>query len=559
MSHLQKAEEYRKAVLSGEIVACKWVRLACLRQEQDLAKQNDPDYPYYFDVTAAEKVCRFIEMMPHTKGKWAGARELLKLEPWQCFIVTTVFGWLRNSDRQRRFREMYIELPRKNGKSALAAAIGLYMFAADGEHGAEVYSGATSEKQAWEVFRPAKVMAKKAPGFKQRFGIDTNAANINILENESRFEPLIGKPGDGASPSCAIVDEYHEHKTDELYDTMVTGMGARTQPLMVVITTAGANLAGPCYLKRGQVLKVLEGTFESEDIFGIVYTIDEGDDWTDIANWRKANPNFGVSVFEDFLLARLREAQQQTNKQNKNKCKHLNIWNNAASAWMNMEFWNACEDKELRIEDFIADPCHEGLDLASQIDIAARVRLFSRMIDDKRHYYIFPLFYLPSEVVYEDGTNTHYEGWVAKGLINATEGNEIDFGQIEQDIKDDAEIYNLVELSFDAWQSVMIIQRLTDHGVNCIRFPMQLPTLSPAMKEVFAAAKSGRLHHDGNPVMTWMISNVVCREDTNENIKPLKETKEAKIDGAVALIMAVGRAMQFEGLSVYEERGFDVF
>ncbi|MGR0187231.1 terminase large subunit domain-containing protein [Azospirillum aestuarii] len=230
---MELAERYIDGVLSGAIPACKWVKLACQRHRDDLKADNSADWPYRFDPAKAEKVCKFIELLPHTKGKWRKrdplnpTAHLLRLEPWQCFIVCMVFGWVRKSDGFRRFRQVYVEVPRKNGKSALVAAIGIYMLCADGEEGAEVYAGATTEKQAWEVFGPAREMLINRPDVKDRAGISVNARNISIIAKAAKFEPVIGKPGDGASPSASITDEFHEHATSEQFDTMVTGMRSR--------------------------------------------------------------------------------------------------------------------------------------------------------------------------------------------------------------------------------------------------------------------------------------------------------------------------------------------
>lgn len=223
-SYSATAEAYAQEVVSGNIPAGKYVRLACQRHLDDLAWQSDAGFAYHFDGKAGARACKFIESLPHTKGKWAAKGERLTLEPWQVFLVMCVFGWMRKKNGLRRYRKALLLVPRKNGKSALAAGIGLYMLCADGEHGAEVYSGATTEKQAWEVFRPAKLMAQNTPALLSYFGLTPNAKNLNILGNASRFEPVIGTPGDGASPSCAIVDEYHEHPTDALFSTMETGM-----------------------------------------------------------------------------------------------------------------------------------------------------------------------------------------------------------------------------------------------------------------------------------------------------------------------------------------------
>ncbi|MDN3627165.1 terminase large subunit, partial [Methylobacterium isbiliense] len=303
------AHAYARDVVAGRIPAGRWIRLACQRHLDDLARQDDPAFPYRFDARKAAKVCKFLQLLPHTKGKWARKAERLRLEPWQLFKTAALFGWLRKADGLRRYRKAFLLIPRKNAKSTWAAGIGLYLFAADGEYGAEVYSGATSEKQAWEVFRPAKLMAQKTPALLQAFGIHVGAKNLHILANGSRFEPMIGTPGDGASPSAAIHDEYHEHPTDEQVDTMETGMGAREQPLLVIITTAGDNLAGPCFALQQEAQKVLEGALYDPELFALIYTVDPEDDWTSELALRKANPNFDVSVSGEYLLTRQRAAR----------------------------------------------------------------------------------------------------------------------------------------------------------------------------------------------------------------------------------------------------------
>jgi phage terminase large subunit-like protein len=306
---------------------------------------------YRYDVAKADHVCSFIEKLPHTKGQWArkrpGQSNRIELEPWQLFIVCSIFGWVEKETGFRKYSEAYICVPRKNAKSTLAAAIGLYMLCADGEYGAEIYSGATKEKQAMEVFRPALLMAKKTPQLHKWFGVECAVKSIYREEDGSRFEPVVGNPGDGASPSCAIVDEYHEHETTILHDTMQTGMGAREQGLLLVITTAGSNIDGPCHILQGDVEKMLDGLIEDENLFGIIYTVTvpeelvgtpEGENfWKTEAALRMANPNYGVSVFAEFLLKSLRQAIQSAHKQNVFKTKHLNIWVNAATAWMNMD------------------------------------------------------------------------------------------------------------------------------------------------------------------------------------------------------------------------------
>ena len=264
--NVNAANQYARDVVRGKIVACQFVIQACQRHLDDLMAEKSKSFRYRFDKDLAERAAKFIQLLPHTKGEWAFKRMPITLEPWQLFVICCAFGWVNKGSRLRRFREVYTEIPRKNGKSAISAGVALYCFACDNEFGAEVYSGATTEKQAWEVFRPARLMCKRTPMLTEAFGIEVNASNMNRPEDGARFEPLIGNPGDGSSPHCAVVDEYHEHATDALYTTMLTGMGARRQPLMWAITTAGYNIEGPCYDKRREVIEMLNGSVLGENI-----------------------------------------------------------------------------------------------------------------------------------------------------------------------------------------------------------------------------------------------------------------------------------------------------
>lgn len=526
-------------VLADHIPACKWVKAACRRHEMDLQRSRAKGgWAYYFDPAAAERKCKFIELLPHTKGEWAARRERLKLEPWQCFILCVVFGWL-DAEGLRRFRIVYVEVPRKNGKSAFSAGIGLAMLAGDKEHGAEIYAGATTEKQAWEVFRPAKLMAQRTPAMLDHYGIEVNASNIHILANESRFEPIIGKPGDGASPSMAIVDEYHEHDTPDLVDTMLTGMGARQQPLLWIITTAGSNVSGPCYDERLTCQKVLDGTIEDDRRFATIYTIDVEDDWTAEASLQKANPNYGVSIRPQFLIDAQRDAIRNARGQNVFKTKHLNVWVQARSAAFNMERWAAGYDPTLRLEEFRGHRAMIGLDLASEVDIAA----LEVLIEDDDGFVEFGRYYLPEETV-SDPKNVHYQAWQHDGQIIVTDGAMIDFARIEEDLLELAEMLD-VEIAYDPFQATYLVTRLMEKNLRVVKFPQQVPTMSPAMKRVDALIMDGKLRHrcDEKHPMTWMMSNVTCRVDAKDNIYPRKEREQNKIDGPVALIMAAGRMM----------------
>ncbi|MDY0748515.1 terminase TerL endonuclease subunit [Paucibacter sp. R3-3] len=549
------ANQYAADVVAGKIPACRYTVLACQRQINDLGRQLlDPSFPYVFNPELTDskgktyfpavRICVFAELQPHIKGDWAAQGMRIRLEGWQCFFLTTLFGWVHRETGKRRFRSADLVVPRKNAKSTIAAVIGLYMLAVDGEHGAEVYSGATSRDQAQEVFRPARLMASGNAGaeFRARFGVAVNASNISVLTTNSKFEPIIGKPGDGASPSCAIVDEYHEHNTAELYDTMKTGMGARSQPLLLMITTAGPNVGGPCYVHQVSLQRILEGVIIDERRFGVIYGIDPEDDWTDLRSLIKANPNYGISVDADFLKAQLQDALNDPRKQSVFKTKHLNIWVNAASPWLNLQNFQRCGDASLSIEQFLNDPAWMGLDLASKIDIASKALIFKREIDGEMHYYLFTRNYLPAAAV-EKPENEHYRGWAETGHLVKTPGNMIDLNQIKEDAMEDAERILVAEIAMDPWGSREIAPALQADGFTVVDLPMNVRNLSEPMKLIQALVDSGRFHHDDNPATVWMFSNVEVFPDRNENIFPRKSSAEKKIDAAVATIIAVARAM----------------
>ncbi|NMG64899.1 terminase large subunit [Azoarcus indigens] len=544
------ATAYARDVVEGRIVACKWHRLACARHLKDLERfaADDSAYVWTPELTdasgkayrPAERVCRFAELMPHIKGDWAARGQRIKLEAWQVFVLASVFGWVNRTTGKRRFRVADLFVPRKNAKSTIAAVIGNYMLAVDGEFGAEVYSGATSQDQALEVFRPALLMARATPGFVGRFGVTANASNLAVIATNSKFEPVIGKPGDGASPSCAIVDEYHEHKTSELYDTMVTGMGARSQPLILVITTAGADISGPCYQHQTELQKILEGVIENDQRFGIIFGIDEDDDWTTELALRKANPNYGISVDAEFLQLQQRDAMADPRKQNVFKTKHLNIWVAAASPWLNLYNLQQAGDPSLTLLSHEWDGCINGLDLASKQDIASSVWLCWLGDGDERHYYAFSRNYVPEAAV-EKPENGHYQGWVNSGHLIQTPGNMIALEQIEEDVL--ASPVPINEVAKDPWGGHQMGANLQAEGLEVIDIPQQTSYLSEPMKQIAALVDAGRFHHDGNPAYVWMLSNVECKPDRNENVFPRKSRAGNKIDAAVATITAMNRAM----------------
>lgn len=562
--HVAKAEAYVRGVVRGTIPVCEWVRRACRRHLADLKFSRTRHFRYRFDPELAERACRFAELFAHVKGHWAipqpgnPAANLLRLEPWQCFIRASIYGWVEKATELRRFQAAYLEVPRKNSKSTMAALDGLQCFAADGEHGAEAYSGASTEKQAWEVFRPARLMAEGNRLFREHYGVKVNAKSLTILSNGSRFEPVIGKPGDGASPSIAIVDEYHEHPDSSLLDTMVTGMAARRQPLLLVITTAGEDLGGPCYAMHQQVERMLLGTEPNDRLFGLIYTIDSTDDWTSEEAIRKANPNYGVSVSPDRLRDQQREALADSRKQNVFKTKHLNVWVTARDPWMNMEWWNRQADLTLRSEAFTGEACYFGVDLSSKLDLTSVVRVFRKLVQEEAHYFCFGRHYCPRTRV-EEPIHRQYQAWAAGGFLAATDaagGERIDLDLVLGDLRADAKAQGCDQVAYDDWSAGTMEKELGAERITLVAIPQTTKHFSDAMKWTEALVKSGHFHHDGNPCLTWMVQNVTAREDPNGNLFPRKDRPENKIDGAVALLMAMGRAiLEHQARSVYEDRG----
>lgn len=538
-SHPRDAWEYARQALAGEIIACRYVKLACKRFIEDA---KNPDL--FFNESAAQRVCNFYEALPHVKDYWASTSQKFKMEPWQKFTECNIFGWYWTGTEKRRFKEAYEEIARKNGKSFKMGARGSYTFCADGVFGAEVYSGATTEKQAWEVFGPIRQIFKRTPMLAQHYNVEVNAKNLNILTTGSKCEPVIGDPGDGSSPSHAIADEYHEHQSDSLVQTMVTGMGARAMhgsPLMSYITTAGADTGGPCYEKRAEVIKILEGTVKDETVFGIIFTADEDDDWQDEISLIKANPNYDVSVDSGWLKQELEKAKRSATKQVAYKTKHLNMWVGAKAAWMNMLAFQACRKKKLNIEDFKGRRCYVAVDLASKVDIASMAILFPPENGGK--FAAFVKHYLPEDTIQE---KDRYRAWNIDGWIEATPGNVIDYEYIEDDLKKLKSNHEIIEVPYDPFQATQFSVRMIQEGFPMIELGATVKNFSEPMKELEALILKKDIDFEMDPVLMWMFGNVVAKMDQKDNIYPNKERNENKIDGVVALIMTINRTMLYK-------------
>lgn len=556
------ARHYAQSVVAGEIDACGWVKKACTRQLADLDRFKGKSAAYRFNplltdaagrkYRPADNLCAFVELLPHIKGPLASTP--IRLEPWQVFVLTTIFGWVDNSGH-RRFRRVYIEVPRGNAKSTLSSAVGLYMLTADGEGGAECYSLATTRDQARIVFGDAQAMARKSAGFRARYGVTVGAHNIHVLASASKFEALSaeGSTLDGLNIHFGCIDELHAHKIRTVYDVVETGTGKRDNSLLWVITTAGSDRAGICFEIHSFVTKVLDGVIEDDSQFGIIYGLDDGDDWGLEDSLIKANPNWGISVRPEVILPLQAKALQLPSATNNFRTKHCNDWVSVDTAWMDIRAWERCAEPTLTLDVFAGKPCWIGIDLASKVDIASMAVLF----EHGEKVAVFVRHFLPEETVYS-AANSQYQGWMNAGRLLATPGNVTDFGFIEAELLDWSSRFEVKAVAFDPFQATQFSTRMMAEGLPMIEVRPTVLNFSEPMKLLEAQVLQGKLAFDGDPVLTWMVSNVVCHRDAKDNIYPRKERPENKVDGVVAVLMALNRLVLDTGETGFIEQGFVV-
>ncbi|MED5545775.1 MAG: terminase TerL endonuclease subunit [Pseudomonadota bacterium] len=554
---------------------CKWVRLAAQRHLDDLKRSKKRDFPYKFDPWHGNDVCDFAEKLPHVEGNWCkcpkgkiGEHEercgLIDLEPFQIFILVVVFGWRSKETGLRRFTVVYEELARKNAKSTLTAVVSLYCLACEDEPGPQILTAATTFDQAKKVFHPAKRMIEKTPALQEAFGLVAWAKSITCAENGGYMQPIHSKSKsqDGHNPHVVTLDELHAHSDRGLYDVMVSAFGARQQPLLWIITTAGFNTLGICYEQRTFGTKVLDRTVIAEHMFVIIYTLDgpkdftperkAGDDPYDERNWIKANP---LAAAAPTLLNEIRkraiEAKASPSAEGNFLTKNLNRWLGAASAWLNVSQWMACGDDSLSINDFVGLDCYIGADLSNVDDLSALV-LAARTEDGE--WLIKCWFFCPEARL--DSLDSHlkqitdlYKEWSAAGHLTATAGNFIDHNAIEAVIRELEERLAIRRVTFDQWNSgLAMAARLNEDlddgtGGFAVQMSKNAANITDPAKEVEARVKagSGHLRHDNNPVMAWMMGNAVVERRVNGSLLPKKETPNSpnKIDGVDAMINAV--------------------
>ena len=522
------AEQYIDDVTAGKIIVCEHVANAVNRYLSDRANG------WGFSENYAQHAIDFIEQLEHSTGDYAG--KPFKLEGWQAFIVWNLFGFL-NPDGSRRFTRAYVEVPRKNGKSTFSSAVMLYGLIADGESAAQIYSAATKLEQAMMVFGESVRVCQNVGWLRDELSVNNSTNNRRIVYGQSIYRPLEWSPDkqDGLNTHFAVIDEYHAHPNDGLYNVLRNSMGARRQPLLFTITTAGFNRESPCYKHRNYCASVLSGAIKDDALFSVIYTLDEGDDWTDSKNWAKANPNWGVSVYPRQLEQALTEAKEFVHKEVEFKTKLLNVWTDTALTWITDSVWMDCTEA-----GEVDGICYGGLDLASTGDFCAFSLYFPEYSAIRTWYF------LPSEAAYrrKDAAGASIRQWIADGQIIATDGNVTDYSYIKAKIIELAQQYDIKDIAFDRFNASQLVIDLQNEGLQMFPFGQGFISMSSPTKELERLVKDGQLKHDGNPVTRWMMGNILLKSDPAGNIKIDKAKSGDKVDGPVSIVMALGTAMQ---------------
>lgn len=511
-------------------------------------------------MDAADKAVWFFEQLRHFDGEFAG--QPFVLADWQEWdIIRPLFGWKCLADGTRRFRKAYKEIARGNGKSMLEAGIAAYMFLADKEYGAQVYTAATKEEQAQIVWGMARRAMELSPTLRSEFQSFKKSLYNEYLG--STFRPLgrDSKTQDGFRVHCGIIDEYHAHDTEGMLEVLASGSVKCRQPLISIITTAGFNVSGPCKKESDYAKRLLEGAVENERYFAFVATVDDPEKWDEEAEWHKANPNLGISVYLDTFRTEFDEAKQKPSKQAYFKTKNLNIWTNEVTKWIPVSKYSEC-DAEIDWEKFRGQRCFAGLDLGISRDISAFVMAF--LGDEKPE----PLVYLKAKYwIAEQGMmerykidGVHYPEWAEAGWITATPGETTRYDIVRKDINALAELYEIKEIAIDRAHAHQLMQELQDDGFDIVKHAQTMLAMTYPCRSFEELIYSKRLRHGNDPVLRWMTSNAVIAQDGNGNIKLMKDKSSDRIDGVVAAVMGIGRLLIApDPRSVYEVRPLRVF
>lgn len=512
----------------------------------------------YYDKEYADFAVAFIESLCHTKGTWAG--KPFELMDWQEQIIRDLFGILKPNG-YRQFNTAYIEIPKKNGKSELAAAVALLLTCGDGEQRAEVYGAAAGRQQASIVFDVAADMVRMCPALNKRVKILASQKRLIYEPTNSFYQVLSAEAYSkhGFNVHGVVFDELHSQPNRKLYDVLTKGSGdARMQPLFFLITTAGTDTHSICYEVHQKAQDIIDGRKIDPTFYPVIYGADDTEDWTSPKVWKKCNPSLGETIGIDKVKTACESAKQNPGEENSFRQLRLNQWVKQAVRWMPMDKWDKCAFA-VREDDLIGRVCYGGLDLSSTTDITAFVLVFPPLDEDDK-YIVLPYFWIPEDTLDMRVKRDHvpYDVWERQGYLQTTEGNVVHYGYIEKFIEQLGKKFNIREIAFDRWGAVQMVQNLEGMGFTVVPFGQGFKDMSPPTKELMKLTLEQRIAHGGHPVLRWNMDNIFVRTDPAGNIKADKEKSTEKIDGAIATIMALDRAIRCGNnncASVYDDRG----
>lgn len=537
---MTKSERYIKNILSGTTDHGKYIQLLCEWHVRELESEV-----YYFDQQAANKYVQFIESLVFVEGKWAG--QPFDLQDWQAFFISMIFGWKVRATGLRRFKQVTLNVPKKNGKTALAAAISLACAYLDDEQMGQIYMAATAQAQAAICFKAAKAIVRKVPGLGKRFLVREH--NLLCHKNQTFIRYISSEAGgiEGAGASVVIFDEEHLQVTNELRENLESGMAAREQPLFISISTAGTDKNLPYYEHLKKCKKLVEGLIKEDSHLVLIYAAPEPTekhpvDWENPQVWQIANPNWGVSIIEENFIHEFNQAKNEPSKQPGFITKKLNIWADSAKTWIDSKVWAGLKTDK-RLEDFEGRDVYMGLDLGSTGDFCA----LSILIPDDGKFYLFMRFWIPEDMAAKrtKADSLNFKHWARAGFIKLTEGNATDYNVIEADIVNLSTQFNIVSLAYDKALATMLATRLSnDFAIECKPYSQGIGSVTGPTKQLYEWIMNDSLRHDGNPVMAWMISNVeVYQDDANGNYKIHKGKSKNKVDGPCSAVNAIGDYM----------------
>ena len=506
---------------------------------------------YRFDDQAADRAVRFFpRFLRHTKGEHAG--QPFNLLPWQADIVRALFGWKR-SDGLRKYRRAYVEVPRKNGKSNLAAGIGLYLLFSDGEPGAEVYSAASDRDQAAIVFEAASSMVEESPELLEQS--EPYRRSIVIPKSRSSYKVLSSdvKTKHGLNAHGIIFDELHTQPNRDLWDVLTTSTGSRRQPLTFSITTAGFDRHSICWEIHDYAVKIQDGIIDDPEFLPVIFAAPDDADWTDPAVWALANPSLDVTISREYLEAECNRAQETPGYVNTFRRLHLNQWTESSSRWLDLGAWNECGEP-IDPAELEGESCWGGLDLSTTTDLSALVLVFPR----DPGYAVLAWFWVPEETMRLRSRRDRvpYDIWAREGYIEATEGNVVDYDFIREKINSLGAQYRIQQIGFDPWNATSLVNDLMADGAKMVAVRQGYASLTAPSKELEKLVVARELFHGDNPVLRWCAANVVVQQDPAGNLKPSKDKSTERIDGIVALVIALSRAIDGDETgNVYDERG----